>query len=369
MRAVLSISAFIFLGLSLVACASVELPAPDSDDTTLRRFDGEPLRRRDIVARRSSAISLARALARIERTLVEPWAENREAIVLLEDAGRIAPDDVRIAKNMWRLSEPVPRALRREAFDEYGFYADASPSQLFVGGVSPKSLEDEVQRLLLEHRQSTDPALMLAAWRRFAPLVHMRRENLLACRWDFELGSAKVALVESLLGPHRRTRVGQVGRENLSGSMVSMEGYSLPEGIALLVAPGEASPIAATIDALAATGKPPAFVRVDGATVHVGLTGDDREFLSAALKGMAQGFCDLEYLPRGCTRFEVTFDYLVGTAEARATLVLARTQDGWRIERFVYEPAAAAVVGREGAALDLIEMLRKTEPSTAVSGK
>lgn len=369
MRKALAICAALITSLALASCVTLEEPPPDIDGTTLHRYDGEPLRRRDIMARRNSAIALARALACIDRTLLEPWSENRDAAVLLEDAGRLAPEDVREARNMWRLSEPLPRSLRRELFSELGFYADASPSQLFTGGITPKTLEDEVQRVMQEHSKGGDKPLMLAAWRRFAPMVQQRRKNLLACRWEFELGSARVAVVESLLGPHRRCHLLEVGRENLTGANISLEGYTLPEGIALLVAPGEASPVAATIDALAATGRTPAYVRVEGAIVHVGLSPDDRDFLTAALKGMTEGLCDLEYLPRGCTRLEVTFDYLVGNAEARATLALARTQDGWKLERFVYEPAAAAVVGREGATLDLIEMLRKSEPNTAVSGK
>jgi hypothetical protein len=369
MRKAVAICAALILSVALFSCATVDEPPPETDGTTLQRYDGEPLRRRDIMARRNSAISLARALACIDRMLLEPWAENREAAIVIEDAGRLAPEDVREARNMWRLSEPLPRTLRRALFSELGFYADASPSRLFSGGINPKTLEDEVQRILNDHGKGGDKSLMLAAWRRFAPMVVTRRKNLLACRWEFQLGSAKVAVVESLLGPYRRAHLLETGRESLTGANISLDGYALPEGIAQLVAPGEISPVAPTIDALAATGRTPSFVRIEGATVHLSLSPDDREFLAAALKGMADGLCDLEYLPRGCTRIEATFDYLVGSAEARAAMTLARTQDGWNLERFVYEPAAAAVVGREGAALDLIEMLRKSEPTTAVSGK
>ncbi|CAG0934217.1 hypothetical protein PLCT1_02634 [Planctomycetaceae bacterium] len=369
MRAAATFCAAIALSLVLVSCASVDELPPDNDSTTLRRFDGEPLRKRDIMGRRPSAMALARALANIERGLREPWAENRDAGVLLEEVGKQAPADVRTAKNLWRLAEPVPPGLRREAFGEYGFYADAAPNHLFLATIRPETLEEEVAAMLREHSDKNERALLLAAWRRFSPEVSSRRDNYLASNWCFELGGARVAVVESLLGPHRRSHVLDAGKEMFGGVNVTIEGYALPEGLAMLVMPGESSPVAATIDALAKTGKTPASVEIDGGVVHVGLSQEDREFLKAALKGLAEGCCDVEYLPRGCTRFEATLDYLIGNAEARATLRFARTPDGWRLDRFVYEPAAASVIGRDGAALDLIAMLRKGEPESTVSGK
>jgi hypothetical protein len=369
MRAAATFTAALALSLVLVSCASVDELPPDTDGTTLHRFDGEPLRRRDIMARRPSAIALARALVLLERSLREPWAENRNSGVLLEDAGKQSPEEMRSAKSLWRLSEPVPRGLRREAFGEYGFYADAAPNHLFLTSITPESLEDEVGRMLKEHSDKDDRSLLLAAWRHFSPEVSQRRNSYLACQWRFELGSARVSMVESLLGPHHRSYVLDAGHENFGGASVNMQGYVLPEGLGMLVTPGEVSPVAATIDALVKSGRTPAFVEIEGGVVHVGLSAEDREFLTAALKGMAEGCCEIDALPRGCARLEATFDYLVGNAEARATLAFSRTVDGWRMEKFVYEPAAASVVGREGAALDLIAMLRKGEPESTVSGK
>lgn len=369
MRAAATFCAALALSLVLVSCASVDEIPPDSDGTTLRRFDGEPLRKRDIMARRPNAILLARALAYLERGLQEPWAENRRAAVIIENAGKQAPSEVRSATNLWRLAEPVPPGLRRGSFCEYGFYTDAAPNHLFIATIRPETLEEEVEAMLREHSDKDDRSLLLAAWRRFSPQVSMRRSNYLACNWRFELGSARVSIAESLLGPHRRSQVLESGHENFSGANVSVDGYALPEGLAMQVMPGESSPVAATIDALAKTGRTPASIEIEGGFVHLGLSDGDREFLAAALKGLGEGGCEIEYLPRGCTRFEATLDYLVGNAEARATLAFARTPDGWRLERFVYEPAAASVIGRDGAALDMIEMLRKSEPESTVSGK
>jgi hypothetical protein len=238
-----------------------------------------------------------------------------------------------------------------------------------MSSIKPATLEDEIKDMLREHSDKNDRLLLLAAWRHFSPAIALRCSQYLACHWRFELSGARVAVVESLLGPHRRSHVFDAGKDSFGGMNVIVSGYSLPEGLAMLVAPGEGSPVAATIAALAKTGKLPSSVAIEGGVVHVALTQADRDFLVAALKGLAEGCCELEYLPRGCTRFEATFDYLVGNAEARATLGFAKTQDGWRLERFVYEPAAASVIGREGAALDLTEMLRKSEPVSTVSGK
>lgn len=369
MRAAAFISAALCAGLLLAACSAVPDLPPDVDSTTLRRFDGEPLRRRDILARRPTAIAVARALACIERGLREPWVENRDAAVVLDDAGKTAPDDIRTARNQWKLSELAPGGLRREAFAEYGFYAEVSPTNMLAGGVTPETLEGEVARILAEHTDKDDRAVLLAAWRRFSPLITMRRENYLASHWRFELGSARVAVIESLLGPHRRSHVLDTGGEFLGGATLMVDGYQMPESISALVAPGESSPVSAAIDRLAIGGRPPANVNIEGSKIHVGLSPEDREFLAAALKGLALGCAEVEYLPRGCTRFEVVLDYLVGNAEARATLGFARNPDGWTLDRFVYEPAAAAVVGRGGAALDLIEMLRHSSSATTVSGK
>lgn len=369
MRCAATAAIALSLSLLVACCASVSHPPPPDAETTLRRFDGQALRRRDIVARRNDALCVARALEAIERGLREPWVENRTAAALIDDLAGMAPDDFRIAASIWRLAEPLPRGAGRTPFGEHGFYADVSPTQMISAGVTPATLERKAEALLREHSDAGEAALMLAAWRRFAPRVALRRENYLASCFTFELGSASTALRDSLLGPFDRSRVLSTGREFLGGSNVMVDGYALAQGLAMLVSPGESSPVAATIDALVKTGHLPGFVKLDGALVQVSLSEADRAFLVAALSGLANGCGDVEYLPLGCTRVEVELDYLMGNSEARATLGFGRVETGWRFEKFLYEPAAASVVGRPGATLDLLEMLRHSQAPVALSGK
>ncbi len=370
MRACLPSLAALALCLALSSCSfTPDVPKPQPDTTTLRRFDGEPLRRRDIQARRTGAIALARALMHIERELREPWIEARDAAVLIEHAAAGNPSEIQSARDLWRLSEPVPPGVSRGVFSEYGFYADPMPGRQFTPPISPADFEAAIAQMLGEHNDGSEKALLLAGWRHFSPEVVQRRDNYLAAAWRLELGGASVGLCESLLGPHRRSQVYETGHARLAGSNGTLEGYAAPDGVLETVAPGPPSPVSAAIDALAkATGNArPLPLEVDGPAVRIALSDEDRAFLVSALKGLSEGCCDLAWLPRSTERIEVTFDYLVGNAEARATLGFSRTERGWVLNKLIYEPAAAAVVGRQGAALDLIAMLRASEPAGAVA--
>ena len=84
----------------------------------------------------------------------------------------------------------------------------------------------------------------------------------------------------------------------------------------------------------------------------------DSQFLEAALSGLKDGCCDLGEIPMACRRVQVTFDYLVRNAEARATLAFRLRAQGWVLELFEYEPAGAALLGAQGARLDLISLVR-----------
>lgn len=362
MRGLPATSAALVLSLCLGACASPPSEPPEVRDvTTLHRFDGAPLKRRDIEARKPSALALSRALMRLERELREPWAEDRDATVLMEQADR--GGEMRVARELWRLAEPLPRGLRRSQFGELGFYADASPSRRFLPPITPADLEGMAAAMLAGHHDRTQAALLLAAWRRFSPEISGRRDGYLASRWSFACGGAELVLNESLLGPHSRSSVGESSRAFLAGPASVVEGYSAPEGILALVAPGAPSPVQSAIDALAAQGNARIPVEIEGAGLRVELSEDDRRFLAAALNGLKGGCCEVAALPLGCTQVEVEFDYLVGNAEARSTLRFTRRESRWVLDKLVYEPAAAAVVGREGATLDLISLLRDERSS------
>lgn len=357
MRGLPATSAALVLSLCLGACASPPSEPPEVRDvTTLHRFDGAPLKRRDIEARRPSALALARALMSLERELREPWAEDRDASVLMEQADR--DGEMRVARELWRLAEPLPRGLRRSQFAEFGFYADAGPSRRFLPPIAPPDLEGMAAAMLSEHHDRTESALLLAAWRRFSPEISGRRDGYLASRWSFSGGGAELVLNESLLGPHRRSSVKECDGAFLAGPTSVAQGYAAPEGVLALVAPSAPSPVQAAIDALAGQAGARIPVEIEGAGLRVELSEEDRAFLAAALKGLKDGCCDVAALPAGCIQLEVEFDYLVGNAEARSTLRFTRRESRWVLDKLIYEPAAAAVVGREGAALDLIALLR-----------
>ncbi|MCC6574221.1 MAG: hypothetical protein IT462_10560 [Planctomycetes bacterium] len=373
MKTRLALSASVLLAATLLAaCASAPAPKPDDgpDGTSLRRYTGLPLTLSEFNENRGGAISVCRVLAALERDLHEQSNEARDAEILVDQATRSVGSDLRTARELWLGAERVPPGAGREVFHEYGYYGGEAEHELFAPRNAIPSLGAEAARLLETHADMSPRGQLLAGWRHFAPEVRQRAEGYLASSWRFELvsrGSARVSLCDSLLGPFERSRVEDAGDAYLAGPIMLYEGYRCPQGLMELVVEGPASPVAATISALARVGrgeKAELPVLIAEGYVRVDLSKEDRAFLSAALKGLSQGYADVADLPLNCRRFDVTFSYLVDLNEARATLGFKRIADGWSLEKFVYEPAAAQVM-RRNVSIDMMEMVAAAASGSA----
>lgn len=347
---------------TLSACAS-RAPEPDYrgpllSETTLQRFDGTAISLEELQAMRASAVAAAETVALLERSLLEPGAEQRSGDQLVRELTALYPSQCRLARTLWESAEPKGPGGSRHAFREFGWYSNQIDPIAFGPRVRPESLEDFAELLLRRHHDR-----LLAAWRRFAPLTATRQDGYLAASWRFELDyvqPVEVTLCESLLGPHLRGGIGDGGGDASFHSPVeTYDGYSAPVLLLDLLIPGPDSPLTPAIGALArlAEGervKLP-FSVVEGRTEPADEL--DRRFLRAAMNGLRQGHADLESLPAGVRRVGVTFSYLVERGEARASLHFRRVGSGWLLELFDYEPAAASLLGGD-ARLDLLPGIR-----------
>ena len=359
------ISCIIALSLAAACAAPVQIAPPTEHPvTTLTRFEGSPIERREIQANSPGALAVARVLYLIDRELREPSAELRSARDLLNAVAEREPETVGLAEETWEALEQSPAGEWRRAFREFGLYRNPLMPAIFQSMVTPASLEAAVRKILRQHDDSTPRGRLLAAWRHFSPRITDRRANYLASAWTFELETttrAKLGLAESLLGPFARTAVRDPGGSWLDGPPARLEGYYAPAPVMELVAPGRTLPVQSTIDALVSALKRPGAripVAIDGDMTRVTLDEIDARFLEAALTGLKEGCSDLGEIPLACRRVQVTFDYLVENAEARATLGFRLGARGWILELFEYEPAAAALLGAQGARLDLISLVR-----------
>jgi hypothetical protein len=358
--------AYILFGLAAAGCASTtgedDPRTPLLHDTTIMRHDGTAITLEELGSIRFSAIATADTVARIERELREPWAEDRTPGVLIENLTLRHPAETRLARTLWESAEPVGYGHDRARFREYGFYSNQMTPTLYAPRVRPATLEAFVEELLKTHDDSTPTLMLLAAWRRFAPMMSVRPQNYLASSWLIELDYFRpvtVSLADSLLGPH--LRCGVIDAENLTfpGPTDSVDGYTTSVMLLDLLMPGPQSPVSAAMLALSRVAQgesiPLPFTVAGGET----RTADDldMQFLQAALRGLAGGACDPAALPASTTRFSVTYSYLVDLGEARSTLTFRRIAGGWELELFEYEPAAASLIGGS-AKLDLLPVVR-----------
>ena len=360
-------SAYILLGLLAGGCAATSGPEPDSrevvlHDTTITRHDGSVISLEELQALRFSAAAAVDTVARIERELREPWAEDRTPGVLIENLTLRHPAESRLARTLWESAEPVGRGLDRSRFREYGFFSNQMSPTLFAPRIRPSSLEAFVEELLKTHDDSTTTLMLLAAWRRFAPMMRERGKGYLASAWQLEMDYVQpvaISLADSLLGPHLRCAVSRAENVSFPGPTETFDGYSTSALLIDLLRPGPESPAEDAVKTLArvAAGEslPLSF------TISAGQASAsdelDSAFLKAALRGLADGLGTPEALPAATSRFTVTFSYLVELAEARSTLGFVRTSAGWELELFEYHPAAASMIGGT-ATLDLLPAVR-----------
>lgn len=346
---------------TLTACASnSQQPEPEGPllrETTLTRFDGTAISLEELLAIRASAVACADTVARLERSLLEPGAEQRSGDQLMRELTSLYPSECRLARTLWESAEPRGPGNSRQDFREFGWYSNQLDPLAFGPRVRPETLEDYAELLLRGHDNQ-----LLAAWRRFAPGTATRMEGYLAASWRFELDyvqPVEVTLSESLIGPHLRCDVGESGGISFHGPPESYDGYSAPALLLDLLIPGPSSPVAPAIEALArlAGGETAALpFRLANGRVEPADELDQR-FLRAALNGLRLGHAELESLPAGVQRVAVVFSYLVEQGEARASLSFRRSGAGWELELFDYQPAAASLLGGD-ARLDLLPAIR-----------
>ena len=356
----------ILLGVMLSACSNTGATQPDDtpvlQETTLTRYDGTAISVEELASLHPSAIANAETIARIDRMLNEPWAEHRDAVVFIENLRAKYPSDTRLSQTLWETTEPAERGNGRDVFHEYGFYANQFLANGFGPRVRPGSLEDYVSAVLETHTDQDSRGMLLAAWRRFAPLVVQREPGYLAAQWQLELDyvqPVRIGLCDSLLGPFDRAFVLGDSQPSFFGPTESYEGYTTSVMLLDLLTPGPVSPVRGAIKELQQL--------VDGArsslTFVVGDGPDgqiddvDVEFLSAALAGLQQGIAGVESLPQGVKTLGVVFSYLVDGAEARSSLTFTRIAGDWQLSLFEYEPAAASLFGNN-ARLDLMPTIR-----------
>lgn len=354
----------ILAALMLGACSSTP-PQPDERpllrETTLTRYDGSAISVEELASLRASAVSTAETLSRIDRLLLEPWAEQRSARVFLEQLRREFPADTRLAQTLWETAEPQPHGNGRDRFREFGLYANQYLTNGFGPRVRPASLEEYVEAVMRLHSDHDSRSQLLAAWRRFAPVVRERRGGYIASRWEFELdfpGQVSVAVSDSLIGPFDRCAV-QCDDVSFIAPPVDFEGYTASGLLIDLLAPGPTCPLAKTVDELHALAVGDtsvlSFSVADGKIEDSGSV--DIAFLIAALRGLRAGAAALGPLPQSTRSFTVVLSYLIDEAEARACISFARRTGKWQLQQLEYEPAAARLLGGD-ARLDLLPSIR-----------
>jgi len=346
---------------TLAGCAtSSQQPQPEGPllrETTLTRFDGTAISLEELQSIRASAVAAADTVARLERSLLEPGAEQRSGAEVMRELMARHPAECRLARTLWESAEPKGPGNGRQDFREFGWYSNQLDPLAFGPRIRPETLEDYAELLLRGHDNQ-----LLAAWRRFAPATSTRTQGYLAASWRFELDYVQplaVTLSESLLGPHLRCGVDDADGASFMGPPESYDGYSAPALLLDLLIPGPASPVVPAIEALArlAEGEAAALpFRVTDGRIE---TADelDQRFLRAALNGLRQGHAELESLPAGVQRVTVVFSYLVEQGEARASMSFKRSGASWELELFDYQPAAANLLGGD-ARLDLLPAIR-----------
>lgn len=336
--------------LVLAGCATGPAVDPEREalrDSTLERFDGTPITLEELKAGRATAIATARMIALAERSIREPQFETRDARAIVQDLRLAHSHEAAMAIDAWLSAEPKAPGARRHLFSEHGVYASALLPIVPGPSAHPRELVDYIEEVQRVHAQHTPDTTVLAAWQRFAPLVTDRRENYLASAWAFELdypGMRQLLLRDSLVGPFSRCAMYASGISFLGPEDV-MDGYMAPRALLDLLQPGPACPLPGLVD--------------DWLARCENSRDEDGQFLKAALKGMRDGLCSLEHLPAGTVAVQVTFSFLIGTAEARATIRLALGGKGWTPIVIEYEPAAASITGNGGARLDLLDLLKQ----------
>lgn len=347
----------------LGGCATVptQPPQPEPRGTTLVRFHHERISLEELAANRESALACARAIALLERELREPWVENREARVLLQHVRGLEPPTLSMAMTAWEGAEAKAAGSDREMFREFGVYGTRRLLGAVVRRAQVATLEDYAASLLASHQEDTPAARLLAGWRHLAPELNRRDTAYLASSWNFHVGmDTRLALHDSLLGPFTRCVVLDAGSLSGMGPLDGVDAYQMPREVLDLLLPAGSSPVAPLVRALAKGQPLPAGVKIaPGKTERE--DDENRSFLSAALRGLTEGMAEPEYLPGGLSEFSVTFSYLLGTSEARASLAMRREGATWVLERFAYEPAAASMMGQRGAKLDLMPLLRSRQ--------
>ncbi|MBZ0137482.1 MAG: hypothetical protein K8I27_14035 [Planctomycetes bacterium] len=356
----------LLLGVVIGACSTSPDTSPDDlpvlNETTLTRQDGTRISIEELRSLRPSAIATADTIARIDRMLLEPWAETRDATILIEHLRSRHPSDTRLAETLWETLEPPARGKGRDLFREYGVFANQLLANGFGPRARPASLPGYVEGVLANHTDADSKSLLQAAWRRFAPLVRERKAGYLASYWQLELdyvSSVNVALCDSLLGPFERALVLGGDEHSFFGPIDSYEGYTGSAVLLDLLTPGPQSPVEMCVEQLldlaGGARSSVGFGVTDGAVERA--EDVDLEFFVAALSRLKDGWAEIDSLPRSVRTIGVVFSYLVDGAEARASLSFNRIPQGWELRMFEYEPAAANFVGGN-ARLDLMPTIR-----------
>ena len=353
------------LGLGVAGCASTASDTEDNRpilrETSLMRRDGEFISLEELESMRYSAIATAETIRRLEQGLQEPWAEQRSAELILRQLDEAYPADTRLARTMWETTEPGAVGQNREGFREFGLYSNPLLPNGFRPRTRPATLEDFAARVLEQHSDTDPGARLLSTWRHFAPGMQTRSSGYLASSWTIELDYAvpvTVTLCESLLGPHQRCGVQNAGGVSFPGPRDQLDGYSASALLLDLVMPGPDSPVGKGIGAMAnlADGGPRQLPFKVAERAHE--QGDlDERFMQAVLHGLRDGSSELSSLPAATQRVSVTFSYLIDLGEARASLSFKRVGNGWLLDQFEYEPAAASLL-QGTARLDLLPGLR-----------
>jgi len=335
--------------------------------TTLARFfESEFVTLQDLAASRRQAMDCARAIALLERELREPWQETRDARLLYEHARRRDAAAVDSAAEAWLAAEPPPHDAERSLFGEYGLYRPRRNAGDYAPRVTPDSLLTHAANLVRTARDDEAAHRVLSAWRRMAPEVGARGECYLASAWQFEISGAQVLLRDSLLGPFGRCAVARVVI-SAGGPLASFDGFQMPLELLHALAPGPQPDLPALASALSGGAALPQGLRLGSGPVEHDAEG--ARFLDTALATLACGTAGIEYAPAGATALTVTFSYLSGVCEARTEIALRREGLGaWLVESIHHEPAAASWLGRQGARLDLMPLLRaRTEREAGAS--
>lgn len=333
-------------------------PEPEPRGTTVLRYHHERVSLEDLAQTRESALALARSIVLMERELREPWAEARDARVLTQHVRALDPPLTAMAATAWEGAEARAAGADRRIFAEFGIYGTRRLLGAVLRRAEVASMEDYAGLLLATNREDTADGRLLAGWRHLAPEVSRRGPGYLSSCWQVGLGlDSEVALRDSLLGPFGRCAVVDAGSLSGAGPLSGVDAYQMPQEILELLLPAGSSPVASLIESLAQGRTLPRHIELAAGPAEP----QDHEnggFLAAALRGLSEGMCDLDYLPAGLTTLSVTWSYLLEASEARATLALRRTGPGWMVQAFSYEPAGASLMGQRGAKLDLMPLLR-----------